>query len=393
MPLSYASTPPPSKKKKWAFAGEKYTSQTGACVDLFFFAFTTACWTQRRTLAPFWHQQLSIGATDFFFSALCLRGKGDFLIAVRLSLSSASQRMDVGDEDGAHHINPSAARRRESDAASQSWVERLPEEILEPILLAIADPPEGGDGWGSTPLVPLLFVCRRWYAIVRSHCRDAGRAMSWAAGEGIFSLTVWLKTQGCRWNESTCGDAARGGHMAVLRRLRAESCPWNRWASAKAARGGHLSVLKWLRDGGCPWDELTCSLAAKEGHPEVLRWLRANGHPWNRLTCESAATGGHLEVLQWLHANGCPWDGRTCQAAASEGQLSMLRWLHANGCRWDELTCAHAARRGHMAVLRWLRANGCPWDMQTLKYLFDFRRINIHFLFCRTNSVRDLIFV
>jgi hypothetical protein len=27
------------------------------------------------------------------------------------------------------------------------------------------------------------------------------------------------------------------------------------------------------------------------------------------------------------------------------------------------------------------------------KNLFDFRRINIYFLFCRTNSVRDLIFV
>jgi hypothetical protein len=26
-------------------------------------------------------------------------------------------------------------------------------------------------------------------------------------------------------------------------------------------------------------------------------------------------------------------------------------------------------------------------------YPFDFRRINIYFLFCRTNSVRDLIFV
>jgi hypothetical protein len=26
-------------------------------------------------------------------------------------------------------------------------------------------------------------------------------------------------------------------------------------------------------------------------------------------------------------------------------------------------------------------------------YLFDFRRINIYFIFCRTNSVRDLIFI
>jgi hypothetical protein len=29
----------------------------------------------------------------------------------------------------------------------------------------------------------------------------------------------------------------------------------------------------------------------------------------------------------------------------------------------------------------------------SFRYLFDFRRINIYFLFCRTNSVRDLIFV
>jgi hypothetical protein len=27
------------------------------------------------------------------------------------------------------------------------------------------------------------------------------------------------------------------------------------------------------------------------------------------------------------------------------------------------------------------------------EYLFDFCRINIYFIFCRTNSVRDLIFV
>jgi hypothetical protein len=34
-------------------------------------------------------------------------------------------------------------------------------------------------------------------------------------------------------------------------------------------------------------------------------------------------------------------------------------------------------------------------NVQTVSsiYLFDFRRINIYFLFCRTNSVRDLIFV
>jgi hypothetical protein len=34
-----------------------------------------------------------------------------------------------------------------------------------------------------------------------------------------------------------------------------------------------------------------------------------------------------------------------------------------------------------------------PKQNTIILYLFDFRRIDIYFLFCRTNSVRDLIFV
>ena len=31
-----------------------------------------------------------------------------------------------------------------------------------------------------------------------------------------------------------------------------------------AARGGHLEVLKWARENGCDWNISTCSYAAEE---------------------------------------------------------------------------------------------------------------------------------
>ena len=56
----------------------------------------------------------------------------------------------------------------------------------------------------------------------------------------------------------------------------------------------------------CEWNETTCSEAAYGGHLEVLQWARANGCEWNALTCSYAAQGGHLGMLQWARASGCP---------------------------------------------------------------------------------------
>jgi len=33
-----------------------------------------------------------------------------------------------------------------------------------------------------------------------------------------------------------------------------------------------VEVLKWARENGCPWAETTCSEAAYGGHLEVLSW-------------------------------------------------------------------------------------------------------------------------
>ena len=42
----------------------------------------------------------------------------------------------------------------------------------------------------------------------------------------------------------------------------ADRAPWDERTCAQAARGGHLEVLKWLRDpnipgGPCPWNIMT----------------------------------------------------------------------------------------------------------------------------------------
>ena len=69
-------------------------------------------------------------------------------------------------------------------------------------------------------------------------------------------------------------------------------------------------LLQWARANGCPWNEETCANAAKGGHLSVLQWAQANGCPWNWRTCEYAAGGGHLSVLQWARANG--WSRAQC---------------------------------------------------------------------------------
>ena len=48
---------------------------------------------------------------------------------------------------------------------------------------------------------------------------------------------------------------------------------------AEAAKGGHLEVLKWARAHCCPWDQWTRQLAEEEGHLELLQWAVEHGAP------------------------------------------------------------------------------------------------------------------
>ena len=134
----------------------------------------------------------------------------------------------------------------------------------------------------------------------------------------------------------------------------------------EAVKKGYLSTLQHMHSRGrLSRKKYLCEDAARGGHLEVLKWARENGCPWDERTCRGAAQGGQLEALKWARENGCPWDEKTCYYAAYGGQIEMLKWARENDCPWDVYTCLIAARRGHLEVLQWARENGCPWDEET----------------------------
>ena len=100
----------------------------------------------------------------------------------------------------------------------------------------------------------------------------------------------------------TCGEAARGGHLDVLKWLIKERRGFNTWTCSWAAEGGQLDVLKWLREKGCPWDAHACAAAARWGRLEVLKWLREEGCPWD----SRCRTTLHTHNQTYLDENDCP---------------------------------------------------------------------------------------
>ena len=143
-------------------------------------------------------------------------------------------------------------------------------------------------------------------------------------------LLAWAKAKDCPWNEATCQDAARGGHLDVLKWAREHDCPWASGTCYFAAQYGHLEVLRWARDNGCPCPDL-CTLlgfTATSGNVEMATWFRVQGCPWYAYYCALAAAHGHLEFMMWLREHGCPADLDWCTDRATRGgHIEVVEWL------------------------------------------------------------------
>ena len=161
-------------------------------------------------------------------------------------------------------------------------------------------------------------------------------------------------------DEETCENAAKGGHLEMLKWGARKRLPVGRVHVRVRGEGGHLEVLQWARARNCRGDEETCAYAAEGGHLEVLQWARANNCPWNTRTCSGAAKGGHLDVLQWARERDCPWNVRTCSFAAEGGHLAVLKWARAQGCAWDELVRAFVRLYAATSRLQWAGARERP---------------------------------
>ena len=60
-------------------------------------------------------------------------------------------------------------------------------------------------------------------------------------------------------------------------------------------------MVKYCVANECPIDEFACANAAKNGHLEVLKYLREEVKaPWGWTTAANAAENGHLHILEYL---------------------------------------------------------------------------------------------
>jgi hypothetical protein len=101
--------------------------------------------------------------------------------------------------------------------------------------------------------------------------------------------------------------------------------------TVNAAFEGYLDVLIYLRNNGCQWDQFTCAYAALMGHLELLMYLRKNKCKWNHWTCLYAARGGHFELLKWARENECNWYRNVClESARQNNHIKMVQWINNN---------------------------------------------------------------
>ncbi|QDZ23928.1 hypothetical protein HOP50_11g64660 [Chloropicon primus] len=263
--------------------------------------------------------------------------------------------------------------RKEGAAASQrfgSYSNHLYDADL--LLVATFQGSKKAMKWLASQGIPLSIKCLR-------HETEEAVALAAAAAGGHVDVLDWLRSEGCKLDESAYAGASCGGQLEVLQWLRSQNppCPWNENACSYSAYEGHLHNLQWLRsqDPPCPWNESTCAFAATGGRLGALQWLRSQDPPcpWDAKTCQHAAGGGELGVLKWARSQDppCPWDVTTCSGAAWGGHLDVLKWLRSQDppCPWDNGTSFYAASGGHLVALQWLQSQDppCPWNPENCK--------------------------
>jgi hypothetical protein len=134
------------------------------------------------------------------------------------------------------------------------------------------------------------------------------KVMIWASNPPETTAET-RKIKGKEAQYHFCNRAAYSGNLALLRWLREEKkFDWNQRTINNAAKHGHLHIVKYCIDHKCPMSQLTCALAAKYGHLDILKYLHENGAPWDSRTCFYARKNNHLESLVYALDNGCPND-------------------------------------------------------------------------------------
>lgn len=136
--------------------------------------------------------------------------------------------------------------------------------------------------------------------------------------------------------------ACRSGNLEIVEELSNKVTP-EVFSTVEAARGGHLPILKYLESKGCEWDTRTSAAAAASGSIEVLEYLFGKCE-FNANAFSEASRKGHLHVVKWLHKHNVNSDQRVCALASREGHLDVLKWAIQKQYKLDKNECSMFAK-------------------------------------------------
>lgn len=131
--------------------------------------------------------------------------------------------------------------------------------------------------------------------------------------------------------------------LTMMKWIHSEAIEHNRieWNSKITYYISSVECLKYAHEN-CSWDENTCRNAARNGHLECLKYAHENGCHWDEQTCISAAEYGQLDCLKYAHENGCsqskfdegklPWNYLTLAYAVYTKNHQCRQYAIDHGC-------------------------------------------------------------
>jgi hypothetical protein len=164
---------------------------------------------------------------------------------------------------------------------------------------------------------------------------------------------------------ATFNKALRKGNVDVLSWLREQGERVDTHAPQLAVLRGQLDVLNWLWDNCryiCMFDCSLCYNAARCGHLDVLKWLRQRYVPWNSETIIAAMDYWQRtqdwSIVNWAMEHGCPAPPGSTYLAARVGGLPALEHVMQYNMPINEWTMAVAIRTDDEEMIEYLLDRG-----------------------------------
>jgi ankyrin repeat protein len=95
-------------------------------------------------------------------------------------------------------------------------------------------------------------------------------------------------------------EAAKGGHMEIVKFMIEKGGKDFDWTMTNAARGGHMEIVKLMIEKGATDFNWAISYAAEGGHMEIVKFMIEKGATYFNWAMNNAAEGRHMEIVKYL---------------------------------------------------------------------------------------------